>query len=454
MQRLFGNAWIKVCHQSHDALWVFSVRGSVIFILADLESFWKEGITVGKDEFTFHHLETEDDVAQHLELMRKVFGQNSRVDLQVKKWLDHHPRMTLKDFFIMKHNGKVVACLNIIPSKWSIGGIPLKVAEIACVATLPDYRHQGLQARLMDEYHRQVSKQGYDLAAIQGIPYYYRQFGYDYALPLDEATKIRIDQIPDCEQKHTIRPFAKTDMPKAKQLLAQAKQKYYVHAVRDDDIWKMQLETGMVAEYTFEGYALEERGEMIAYFRISENPAEKELLLREVTDVDQGQAQSILRFLKDAGKKRGLETLVATISCHEPFIEHLVAVGGVKQPPYAWQIRVPDYVKLFRKMKPLFEKRLSSSTYRRMTGPANFNFYSYTVQLSIKAGKIESIQRLETSEDRTIRFNPLVFVQLLLGYRSQEELQAIYPDFLVRPSHHYLIGILFPKLPSFIHTEY
>ena len=164
------------------------------------------------EEFKFQHLETEDDVAQHLELMRKVFGQNSRVDLLVKKWIEHHPRMTLKDFFVIKHRDKIVACLSLIPSKWSIEGIPLKVAELGCVATLPEYRHQGLQRRLMIEYHKQMSEQDYDLAAIEGIPFYYRQFGYEYALPLEEKTRISFDKIPDYVLKHNIRPFTSNDV--------------------------------------------------------------------------------------------------------------------------------------------------------------------------------------------------------------------------------------------------
>jgi predicted N-acetyltransferase YhbS len=121
-------------------------------------------------DFTFQHLESDDDVEQHLELMRRVFGQNARIDLQVKKWMDHHPAMTLKDFFVIKNHGKIVACLNIIPSKWSIGGIEFKVSELGCVATLPECRHQGLQKWLHGEYHKQLLEQDYDLSAIEGIP--------------------------------------------------------------------------------------------------------------------------------------------------------------------------------------------------------------------------------------------------------------------------------------------
>jgi predicted acetyltransferase len=409
----------------------------------------------GHSDFMFHHLETNEDVEQYLGVIRSVFGQNSNVDVMVKKWIDHHPAMTLNDFFVIKHRDKIVACLNIIPSKWSIGGIPLKVAELACVATLPEYRHQGLQRILMSEYHEQITRQGCDLSAIEGIPYYYRQFGYEYALPLGESTKIQLTKIPDYKLTYVIRPFTSNDIPRAMQLLTETQQKFYVHSLRDEEIWKMQQETGMISEYKFEAYAVEENGKMIAYFRLNDNPESKELLLREITNANEPTAQSILGFLKNLGAQRGLETLVATISHHELFTRYLVATGMAEQnSPYAWQIRFIDYAQILMKMKPLLEKHLASSPYSHLTEKLNFDFYRYTVLVTIENGEITDIKRLETCEDRKIRFNPLVFVQLLFGHRSLKELQTIYQDFTVQPTCESLIDTLFPKLPSYIHTNY
>jgi hypothetical protein len=74
--------------------------------------------------------------------------------------------------------------------------------------------------------------------------------------------------------------------------------------------------------------------------------------------------------------------------------------------------------------------------------------------MNVENGIIKDVQRLETNEDRTIGLNPLVFVQLLLGYRSRSELEMTYPDFRIHPSHKHLIDVLFPKQQSYIHTTY
>jgi predicted acetyltransferase len=412
-------------------------------------------VALKEGEFTFQHLETADDVEQNLEVMRKVFGQNSGVDSLVKKLLDHHPTMTLNDFFVIKHHGKIVASLNLIPQNWSIDDVLLKVAELGCVATLPEHRNGGLQRRLVNEFHRQAEEQDYDLCAIEGIPYFYRQFGYEYAIPLNEETRIRLDQIPDYKSTLDIRPFTEGDIPKAMQLLAQSQRKFYIHTVRDEQIWKMQQKTGFTSESKFDGFTVEKNGNMIAYFRIGDKIEDKELMLRETVDTDYYTNRAILKFLKDKGKQREFETLTANISYLDSLSEQLVALGAIQRtPPYAWQIRIVDYVKIFQKMKTLFEKRLAVSSYCHLTEKLNFNFRRYTVQIAVEDGVIADIQRLESNEDGTIGLNPIAFTQLLLGHRSRSELEMTYPDFGIRPSHKHLIDVLFPKLPSYIHSAY
>ncbi|NWG10257.1 GNAT family N-acetyltransferase [Candidatus Bathyarchaeota archaeon] len=403
------------------------------------------------EEFTLQRLETDDDVEQFLELMRGVFGQED-VTALVKKLINNHPTMTLKDFFAVKHRGKIVAGLNLIPLEWSIGGVPLKVAEMGCVATLPEYRHRGLQKMLVKEFDKRVAEQDYDLCAIEGIPYFYRQFGYEYALPLDEETRIGLDEVPDYSSKLDVRPFTNSDIPKAMELLAKAQSKFYVHSIRNEQIWKMQQETGLASVDKFESYAVEKEGQMEAFFRISKKPEAKELVLMETSDADHHVGKAILKFLKDVGKQHELDTLVSRLSHYNPLTEQLIVLGAVERvPAYAWQMRIVNYAKIWLKMKPLFEKHLAESSFSHLTEKLNFNFYRFNVQINVENGVIADIQKTDSCEDRTMRFNPLIFVKLLLGCQSLEELEMMYPDVIVRPSHKQLIDLLFPKLPSCLH---
>jgi predicted acetyltransferase len=416
----------------------------------------EERMPLREADFTSHNLKTDSDIEQYLELLRKVWSDDVGVAKLAKKLIDYHPGMTLNNFFVIKHKGKMVSTLNLIPVTWSIGGIHLKVAEMGHVGTLPEYRGKGLIQRMVDEYHEEVQKQGYDIAVIEGIPYFYRQFGYEYTLPLLEETRIRLDQIPEWKTNVKIRVFAEKDLPKAKRLLEQSQRKFYVHSVRDETIWKTQQKTSIASDpEPFQGYVVEEQGRMIAYFRMREIPKEKGLLLTEITEVDQLAAQAVLNFLKNHGNQHHLENLFANISYEEPFAEYLVSLGALKRvPTYAWQIRITDYVNIFQKLKPLLEHRLANSMYKRLTETLDFNFRVFTVQVIVKDGKIIDIRKIDKGERSPIGLNPLAFVQLFMGYRDRQELEETVPDIRVAVSHRYLIDILFPKMPSYIHSAY
>ena len=409
-----------------------------------------------ENDFEFRHLETQEDLEQYLELMRKIFGVETGVDKLVRKLIDNYPAMTFKDFFVIKHQNRFVATINLIPVTWSVGDIPIKVAQMGNVATLPEYRRQGLVRRLVTEYHREVAKQGYDLSVLEGIPYFYRQFGYEYAVPLLEETRVRLGQIPDYDSGYVVQPFADGDLPRAMELLEISQRKFYVHTVRDKQVWKIQHETHIASDpEPFEAFTVEADGEMVAYFRMRENLNDKELMVTEVTDVDQQCVQAMLRFLKERGLKSRLETLVACVSYEEPFIHHVVAIGGTRRlPPYAWQVRITDFVRIFEKLKPLLEERLAESTYCHLTETLSFNFRRFTVKMSVENGQITNIQKLETNERSPIGLNPTVFVKLLLGDRSREELEMTYPDVRIDISHKHLLDILFPKKPSYMHSAY
>ena len=406
------------------------------------------------NDFAFQHLETEEDIEQNLELQRKVFSQEPAIDAMIKKFIYSHPKMTLKNHYIMKHKGKAVATLNLIPLDWSIGGVPLRVAEMGNVATLPEYRNLGLIRRLVTEYHKDVESQGYDMSTIEGIPGFYRQFGYDYALTHDEEASIPVDKLPDCESRLGFRPFVEKDIPAAKTLLAESQRELLVHSVRDDAIWRMQQATGLAGEYSYEAYAVESDGGMVAYFRLSGRPVEKQLILREATDTSYPASLAILSFLKAHSRKQGYDTLVARTSYQDPIARILASLGAQQHTPYAWQIRITDPVSLLWKMRPLFESRIAASEYCGLTERLNINFRRFRIQLTLKDGSITGIEPLKTEEPCVVGLNPPASTQLILGYRSRQELDQCHPDFIVRPMYKRLIDVLFPKLPSYIHVGY
>lgn len=244
--------------------------------------------------FRFSYVENEHDLKQYTALLRSAFP-GEGVDVLGKRLYANHPDMTSRNFFTLWDGDLMVATLNLIPQTWSLGGVTLNVAEMGLVGTHPEYRNRGLQRILNKEFDRRIHEEGYHLAAIEGIPYFYRQFGYEYSVPLDECVAISLDKLPE-HMTTNISPFKPEEIPCAMSFLEASQKKYLVHSVRSALGWAMQEKSGNVGEHPSKTYAVRDGEQIRTYFRVSiEN---KIVLLHEITETDRGTSVIIAAFLR------------------------------------------------------------------------------------------------------------------------------------------------------------
>ena len=78
--------------------------------------------------------------------------------------------------------GQVVSSMCLMSQSWNIGGIDTPMGMPEIVGTHPDYRRRGLVRRQFELMHRWSEERGQLFNAIMGIQFYYRQFGYEYAI--------------------------------------------------------------------------------------------------------------------------------------------------------------------------------------------------------------------------------------------------------------------------------
>ena len=100
-----------------------------------------------------------------------------------------HPLMGPGDFALVEDQSKphnpLVACTCLWRHTWEYEGIPFAMGRPEIVASDPAYRHRGLIRALFELIHARSEAEGHLVQAITGIPYFYRLFGYEYALDLE-----------------------------------------------------------------------------------------------------------------------------------------------------------------------------------------------------------------------------------------------------------------------------
>ena len=85
---------------------------------------------------------------------------------------------------VVTDGDRVVSTATLLRESVSISGVTVPTGQVELVATAPDHEGRGLVRALMDEAHRRSADRGDLLQVMIGIPFFYRQFGYSYAMPI------------------------------------------------------------------------------------------------------------------------------------------------------------------------------------------------------------------------------------------------------------------------------
>src|SRR5215210_485695 len=110
-----------------------------------------------------------------------------------------HPTCDASDFTVVEDTGtgSIVSSTCLIPQKFSYEGVEFDAGLPELVGTHPDYRRRGLVGEQFEVLHRWSEERGHLMQAIAGIPYYYRRFGYEMAVSMDEGRRIYLQDVPD-----------------------------------------------------------------------------------------------------------------------------------------------------------------------------------------------------------------------------------------------------------------
>jgi hypothetical protein len=355
--------------------------------------------------------------------------------------------------------GQVVSSLSLIPWTWCYQGVEIKAGEMGIVGTLEAYRRRGLIRALTGRFKELLRKGEFDLSHIQGIPYFYRQFGYEYAMPLEGGWHIQLHQISDPRAGEPVlcdfRLATDQDVPTLARLYDQAAQDLDIHAARTEDEWRYLLGPSTKTEMDAQTWLLlGARDQDLGYIRVPKEGFGNGLIVSEVSRLRPELALATLRFLK----KLSVDRVKPYIRLNVPDTCSLVQVartqGAHDAGRYAWQIHLVDVARLLRKLATVFERRLAVSALAGLSKTVCLDLYREAFELRFREGNLVSVEPVSVRNGIPIRMPPLLLAPLLLGYKSRQDLARNYPDFSAGGEGELMADILFPKLRSFIYTIY
>jgi predicted acetyltransferase len=378
-----------------------------------------------------------------------------------------HPTATCSDALFVENtqSSEIVSSLCLIPQTWTYEGIPLPVGEVSLVGTRPDYRNRGLIHVQMDAINSMLQSRGCLLSCIEGIPYFYKQFGYEYAVPLGSCARLELDQVRSLgvgrAEPVTIRRMSvDADLPPVMALYNALAAELSVVSVRDEVLWRYQESAPPGIPEPAETYVIEADADVIGYFRVRKNMWGPLLEFAEAA-VRHGRQPAgseelwlaMLRFAREQAIARSYARLCFALPESHPLLSVARQLGAQSERQYAWQVRVVDYAAFLRHIAPALEKRLSRSVLAGFTGQLDVNTMPQVLSLQFAHGRLASIEEAkEPKGPAVLRMPAPLLTQLLLGYRDCRQLMDCSLDAWVDPRACQLVDILFPKTESFVYS--
>jgi hypothetical protein len=382
-----------------------------------------------------------------------------------------HPHVAASDFTVVEDTraGVIVSSVGLISQTWSYAGVPIAVGQPELIGTRPDHRDRGLVRAQLDVVHGWSAKRGHVLQAIDGIPWFYRQFGYEMALAL-RAGRSADPGNARPSPAFRFRPATPGDVPFLVRTDALGATRYLVTCSRDDVLWRYEVD-GRVA-------GNQNRGEVRIMETADGQPVGFAVLIPRlmdgtiwviaceiVPDVAWHEvASAILADVETIGNGYGAGRVARIgfwLGEEHPIYRH----APHDEPPYAWYLRVADLAGFLRHIAPVLERRLAASPLAGHGGTIDVSFYRDGLRLTFADGRLTAAQPwrpplgltgIERGEPTTVErpaamFPGRTFLQLVFGYRSLDDLEFAFPDCLVRTdAARQLLLTLFPRCSSHV----
>jgi hypothetical protein len=383
-----------------------------------------------------------------------------------------HPLIGPDDFAVVEYarDGTIVAGTCLYAQLWTYAGIDLPVGRPEAVATREEFRNRGLIRAIFELIHARSAAHGHLAQGITGIPYYYRQFGYEYALDLEAARSLPLSAIPRLKEGQTepyrLREATLDDIPLLGDLYDRDRAYALTSTRIDAAYWRWML-AGMHpdAAERWRVCMIVDGMERACGYVIASYRAWREGYnlwgIGMAPGVSLAAAlPAVLRALREvavtAPRRPTTEpptTLLFSMGREHPVYE---ALGDLLPPasrrPYGWYVRVPDVRAFLRRIAPVLERRLHTSVVAGYTGELKLDFYRGGLRLVFGEGRLELAEdwRRGAWDRPDAGCPPLVFLQLLCGYRGLDELRDMFPDAWAADTAVPLLRALFPAQPSWV----
>jgi predicted N-acetyltransferase YhbS len=247
---------------------------------------------------------------------------------------------------------RVVSTALLLDETLRLSDVVLPAGQVELVATHQDYEGQGLVRALMAWAHERSEARGHLVQAMIGIPYFYRLFGYEYAVDIPRAR--RLAKPPDDVGGPPPVPLRRAeprDIPALVALQDDVQRAADVAMPHPAARWRWLLQHEASTTWV-----LEREGAVVASARTG--PPDDGVLVAEAAAHDEPAAAELLRALIRAhgDDLRIVDRVGATTSA--AWAAHL---GPADTEAQQYYLRLPSPERVVDALRPVLHRRLTEA---------------------------------------------------------------------------------------------
>jgi predicted N-acetyltransferase YhbS len=327
---------------------------------------------------------------------------------------------------------RIVSTATLMDETVTLAGLDIPAGQVEQVATDTEYEGRGLVRQLMGWAHDRSAERGHLVQVMIGIPYFYRQFGYTYSIPVKQTRPLV--KKPEPVAGHTIRRATEADIPALDRFQRDAQQGVDLHMGHSTPCWRWLIDrTGTTT------WIVERDGIPVSTGR-STPPEEGDVVLGEIAGIDDDAVKALVQLVNPDQVVERLPVLEQYLEARRPGLEQYL-------------VRIPDVPKLFEHLRPVFTKRL------RGQEPADvlLGFYRTHVRFRWDGTDIGPYEwggtMMGPGEEGGAGIAPDLLAPLLFGPHGIDGLRRWFSDVYPGPNFD-LMNALFPPVTSDLLTFY
>ncbi|HSR43838.1 MAG TPA: GNAT family N-acetyltransferase [Acidimicrobiia bacterium] len=342
------------------------------------------------------------------------------------------PRFGPGGWTVAADGDRIVSVLGLFPASTRVGSVAVQSAFIEFVATARDYEGRGLVRDQMELAHRISAERGDLIMWMVGIPYFYRQFGYEYAVPTPPTIAVTgsgVGAAPDL----SFRVATADDIDTVTALQGHMAASAVIVAEHDQLLWSWYI-----ASPVYRVVIAERQGTPVGMMRIYDDDGHP-----LVFDVAAGDPATFLALAGEAAGPGG----TATVALRPGLEDFASGLGETDRDGYAYYTRVPDPCALLEAVLPELNFRMADSGAEFEDGELLISLYRESITAQIRNGQLESFGRGGTVQAPVSQGGcgvpPDLIAHLILGPLGALELERRHADVLLGRRRE-LMDVLFP----------